>query len=141
MSALCEDAARLTKLQTLQFDCSNNKVLTAQLIQVCSDRDQVPSWFMRRERKARRLSECLNVFEFDERQLIVRRSSVLTVRVPIAPQATVLKRLNFCKRDHGVAARRSYENVLNCSHAFGRATSIVVLGRPDLAASSHAPSK
>ena len=60
MSALCEDAARLTKLETLQFDCSNDKVLPAQLIQVYSDRDQVPSWFMRRQRKARRLARRLH---------------------------------------------------------------------------------
>ena len=118
MSALCEDAARLAELYTLQFDCSDNKVLPAQLIQVYSDRDQVPSWFMRRQRKARCVRKCLDVFEFDERQLIVRRFSVPTVRVPITPQAAVLKRLDLSKRDHGVAARRSYENVPNCSHVW-----------------------
>jgi hypothetical protein len=119
VSALCECPTRLAEFQRLEFDATHGKAPATQLIETNADRNQVSPWFVWRKGKSGGLCKGFDVLRLNQRQLIVSRSTVLGLHVPISLEPNVRNRLNLGQTPHRRAALGSYKDVLHGAHRGG----------------------
>jgi hypothetical protein len=67
MRSLREGTAGFTELKAFELDLSDFEALATQFVESNADGHEVTPWLMRSKRKTRRLRECLNVLDLNER--------------------------------------------------------------------------